>query len=71
MATTRHVLHRTRCARLQVSKEISANGADSRVASAMASEGWAGGYCAALDDMLAVLTNTPPADPRGYWGKRT
>jgi hypothetical protein len=48
-------------------REISESARDGgRLAGAMAGEGAAGGYMAALDDALAIIDGAPPPDHRGY-----
>jgi hypothetical protein len=64
----RTVLKRIALARSRVMVEISGNrnGGD-KFAAGLASEGWAGGYLQALDDVDAALRHGFPSDPRGYW----
>lgn len=60
------LLRRLRLARDVVMSEISGNrrGKDG---TGLASEGYAGGYRDALNDVEAVLTHGCPADHRRYW----
>lgn len=55
-----------RKARSNVEAEIAANAARGRLAAAMASEGYAGGYQAALDDVLLSMNGVYPNGSR-YW----
>lgn len=50
----------------RVSREIRGNTGHGRYASALAGEGYAGGYRDALYDVLAVLSGLTPSR-RGYW----
>lgn len=62
------ILRSLRKAQEQVLAEISDNGARGGMyASGLASEGYAGGYLAALADVEAMLTHGFPSDTRGYW----
>jgi hypothetical protein len=54
-------------ARAVARNETSAMSERSELASALASEGYVGGYIAALNDVQAILTHGHPADPRLYW----
>jgi hypothetical protein len=63
----RDFLPRLRLARERVSASIRALGTGGRVAAGLSTEGWAGGYRQALDDVEAMLRHGSPADPRGYW----
>ncbi len=49
-----------------VIKEISGNAVGSHYARGLASEGYAGGYRDALNDVLLLLSDVPP-NTRGYW----
>jgi hypothetical protein len=52
----------------RVSADISAQrGNDSFYGAGLASEGYAGGYLAALNDIEAMLRHGQPNDTRGYW----
>ncbi len=58
---------RIRLASERVSREIGGIASrESRLAGALASEGYAGGYRDALSDVLLVLNGCIP-DRRGYW----
>lgn len=35
----------------------------------ISTEGFAGGYAQALDDVEAALRHGKPSDPRGYWAR--
>lgn len=50
-------------------EEMSAHSARGRVASGLATEGYAGGYYQALLDVEAALRHGYPNDPRGYWAR--
>ena len=64
----RHVLKRIAVARDRVRAEIANNAAHGgKFAAGLASEGYAGGYLAALDDVEAALRHGHPTDHRGYW----
>lgn len=62
----RHVLKRMQAVRAQVMAELRENG-DGRFGRGLSSEGFAGGYLQALDDIDAALTHGSPSDHRGYW----
>jgi hypothetical protein len=53
-------------ARASVRKEISRQAGHSRLASAMATEGFNGGYLKALDDVLLALNGNEP-QTNGWW----
>ena len=62
------IKRKIKAAREKVTKEISASAAgNSRYAGALASEGYAGGYQAALDDVLLLLNGIPPCRCRRFW----
>lgn len=63
----RHVLKRIEAARKRVSDEITANASGGKYGAGLATEGFAGGYLAALDDVEAALRHGFPTDARGYW----
>lgn len=63
----RHVLKRISNVRFHLQKEISDHAGLGRVASALANEGFAGGYMAALSDVEAALRHGYPSDHYGYW----
>lgn len=63
----RTVLKRMRAVREIVKGEISDNAKRGRIAAGMSTEGYAGGYLQALDDIEAALTHGYPSDHRGYW----
>ena len=48
-------------------REISFNAQGGKIAAALASEGYAGGYRDALQDVILLLNGTEPMDRRGYW----
>jgi hypothetical protein len=55
-------------ARDKVAQEISRNAErGSYFSGGLASEGYAGGYQQALDDVDAMLRHGCPGDPRHYW----
>jgi hypothetical protein len=41
----------------------------SMFARGLSSEGWVGGYLAALSDIEAVLSGNPPSDTRRFWAE--
>lgn len=68
----RAVLKRLRLARDRVAAEITGHSAgktgdELKYAGGLASEGYAGGYRQALDDVEAALLHGWPTDPRRYW----
>lgn len=66
----RNVLKRMEKVRAVVRDEIRGNGASGgKFARGLASEGFAGGYLQALDDVEAALRHGYPSDHRGYWAK--
>jgi hypothetical protein len=65
----RVVLQRMAAVRKVVMAEISGNAGCGKIASAISSEGYAGGYLQALDDINDALTHGHPGDHRGYWEK--
>lgn len=69
MKTTdkRHVLKRIEAARKRVADEIAVNASKGMFGAGLATEGFAGGYLAALDDVEAALRHGFPTDARGYW----
>lgn len=50
-----------------VQSDIADSGRQDRVAAGLASEGFAGGYLEALNDVEAALRHGCPSDHRGYW----
>ena len=68
----RNVLKRIAIARKNVQKEISGNASSGRFyAAGLASEGYAGGYLEALDDVDAALRHGHPRDIRHYWKEQS
>ncbi|ABS14237.1 hypothetical protein I6H96_02560 [Brucella anthropi] len=67
----RVVFKRIAAVREILKNEISANARGGKYASGLASEGFAGGYLMALDDVEAALTHGLPSDHRGYWYRAT
>lgn len=68
----RTVLKRMKAVRKIVAAEIVANGASGgKFARGLASEGFAGGYLQALDDIDGALVHGYPSDHRGYWRRST
>lgn len=63
----RGIERRLRVAYKRVSEEIRGNSKGGKYAAGLATEGWAGGYRQALDDVSAMLRGVPPGDPRFYW----
>jgi hypothetical protein len=64
----RAVLARIKRVRAIVADEIAANAKSGGIyAAGLSSEGRAGGYLAALDDVAAALTHGFPSDHSGYW----
>lgn len=62
----RYVLKRMKAVRAQVMAELRENG-DGKFGRGLSSEGFAGGYLQAIDDIDAALTHGYPSDHRGYW----
>ena len=58
---------RIKAALVNIDREISDNAQHGRIAGAMASEGYAGGYRDALSDIRLLLDSVEPSDHRGYW----
>ena len=46
---------------------ITKNGSRDKLSGAMASEGYDGGYLAALHDVDLIIRDVSPSDPRGHW----
>ena len=67
----RALLKAIKVARANVGAEISGTASKGRIAGALSSEGYAGGYRDALDDVAMFLTNGFAQDRRGYWRERT
>lgn len=68
---SRDFLKRLKAARASVSAEIEGcarRDSGDMYARGLSSEGYAGGYRQALDDVEAMLRHGGPSDPRGYWG---
>lgn len=63
----RHVLKRIEAARKKVIAEIAANAQGGKYAAGLSTEGFAGGYLAALNDVEAALRHGYPNDTRRYW----
>jgi hypothetical protein len=63
----RHVLRRIEAVRAVVMEEILGNRSGGKFARGLATEGFAGGYLQALDDIDAALRHGEPSDHRGYW----
>jgi hypothetical protein len=63
----RQVIKRIAAVRKVVAAEIAANAAGGSFAAGLSTEGFAGGYLAALDDIDAALEHGYPSDHRGYW----
>ena len=63
----RVVLRKMRTVRALLMEEIRGNATHGRVAAGLSTEGFAGGYLAALDDIEAALSHGSPSDHRGYW----
>lgn len=63
----RVVLKRMDAVRKIVAAEISGNAQGGKFARGLASEGFAGGYLQAIDDIDAALRHGYPSDHRGYW----
>ena len=62
------LLKRIRVAREAAQREIAGNASSGGTyARGLATEGWAGGYLQALDDVDAVARHGCPEDPRNYW----
>lgn len=62
----RGIKRRVRAVLVAVNAEISAQSSEGRIAAAMATEGYRGGYADALRDVLLALDGIQP-DRRGYW----
>jgi hypothetical protein len=65
----REFLKRIEAARSRVNSEISGNAKGGHFAAGLSSEGYAGGYRDALNDVEALLRHGYPNDTRGYWRK--
>lgn len=63
----RTVLARLKRVRALVQAEISANAKGGKYGSGLSTEGFAGGYLEAIDDIEAALSHGYPSDHRGYW----
>ena len=66
---SKSILRRLRSAMRAVENDIRSR-TGSKIASALASEGYAGGYRDALYDVHAMLTHGYPADSRHYWDEK-
>ena len=64
----RVVLKRMAAVRKVVTEEIKGNASSGgKYARGLSSEGFAGGYLQALDDVEGALRHGYPSDHRGYW----
>jgi hypothetical protein len=63
----RMVLKRIDAVRKLVEAEISSNRGNSPFANALSTEGFAGGYLQALNDVEGALRHGYPSDHRRYW----
>lgn len=66
--TKAQLLKRMKVACERLAAEMSAHD-DSKFARGLSSEGYAGGFRQALDDVEALLVHGCPTDSRGYWRK--
>ena len=65
----RHTIKTIGIARERLSREIAGlRGDGSKYAAGLATEGYAGGYRDALDDVILVLNGVRP-ERRGWWGE--
>lgn len=53
----------------KVVQEEMSGGGDGLYARGLSTEGFAGGYAQALDDIDAALCHGSPSDHRGYWAR--
>jgi hypothetical protein len=70
VTTKAKVLTRLEIVRANVQHEISMNAAEGFYAAGLSTEGYAGGYLQAINDVEAALRHGQVPHGRGYWEKQ-
>ena len=63
----RSILKRLRAAQRAAEADMRSRSVHGKLAGALASEGYVGGYRDALADVEAMMSHGYPADTRGFW----